>query len=85
MTVQDYHLIPETDESTEFFATVTVLFTLDAQSGYWPPGIADKERDKTELTLHQGLFRLVKEWLFVFQTAPQTFQSGIDLMILPEM
>lgn len=57
-----------------------IFTTLDANSGYWQIEITEKDKNKTSVTSHHGLYRFVI-MPFGLKNALGTFQRVIDVIL----
>jgi len=68
------------DDCLDSLGDATVFSTLNCNTGYWQIPVADKDRDKTTLTSHAGLFRVLR-LPFCRVNAPASFQRALDIIL----
>lgn len=82
VTKRDWCAILRMKECIDFLRKATVFFNLDANSGYRQDEVEKGNRDKTALTSHHELYRLVQV-PFRKKDVPKTFWGAVDLTVSP--
>lgn len=81
VTVRDSYPIPRREESIYYMGYVTILSTVDGNSGYWKVEIAKRNIEKIEFVSHHGLLKLIGI-LFGLKNASGTVQHAMDIILL---
>lgn len=81
VTKRDVYPKPRMDEFIDSLVEAAISSTLDAKSAYWQVEIDEANEDRTELTSHHGLFRLICIRLSL-RNAPGTFRRTMYVVLL---
>ena len=80
LNVRDSYPLPRMHECIDSLGDATVFTTLDCTSGYWQVEIAERDRDKTTLASHSGLYRFLSMPVGL-KNAPATFQRAVNIIL----
>jgi Reverse transcriptase (RNA-dependent DNA polymerase) len=79
-TVRDSYPLPRMDECINSLGEAKIFTTLDCNSGYLQIPVRPKDREKTTLTSHEGLYWFLR-MPFGLRNAPATFQRFVDITL----
>jgi hypothetical protein len=80
VTRKDAYPLPKIDEALDALTGASWFSTLDLISGYWQCEMSEKDKHKTALSTHMGLYQF-KVLPFGISNAPSCYERLIELVL----